>query len=242
MPRKLILVLLCYSALSAQQTVTKYGITVHYSADFTGYSWKEEPKLTQQEIGTDIPEGVAPRRPVLHLKGRIPNRADDDTIEIIPLRDPSVPDFAKAYPGLSSSAAAIRTLLAKPQLPGMKALVKADPDAVDSTYSLCARLERVEGSLVSGFAFLLQTTQEEGGDLANNRELTYRFLGITKDGTYFVNGSFAVNHPSLPKEPVYVNAQKLRASERQLAGFDEDSFQPSLSRLKAVVRSIAAAH
>lgn len=90
--------------------------------------------------------------------------------------------------------------------------------------------------------FLVQTTQEESGDLANNRELTYQFLGLTRDGAYFVAARFAVNHASILKEPVYANAQKLRNSERQLAGFDENSFQPPLSHLKAVFRSMAASH
>jgi len=241
-PRNFLLTLLCCSALAAQQVTTKYGITVQYAADFTGPTWKQEPKLTQQEIGTDIPEGVAPLRPVLQLKGRLPGRADDNTIEVTPLSDRSVRDFAKAYPGLNSSAVALRALLAKSQLPRMKELEKADPGTVDAAYSLCARVERVESPWLRGFAFLLQTTQEESGDLPNNRELNYQFLGITRDGAYLVAATFAVNHASIPKEPVYVNAQKLRGSERQLASFDEDSFQPPLSRLKAVIRSLAAAH
>jgi hypothetical protein len=137
-------------AVAAQQAATSYGITVQYPTDFAGYSWKQEPKLTQQEIGTDIPEGVAPLRPVLHLKGRLPGRADDDAIEVIPLRDRSVPDFTKAYPGLSSSLTALKALHARPQIPGMKALEKADPVIVDAAYSLCARVERVESSWLGG--------------------------------------------------------------------------------------------
>lgn len=247
LPSRFILALLGCSALAAQQLATNYGITVQYAADFTAHSWKQEPKLTQQEIGTDIPEGVAPLRPVLQLKGRLKGRTDDNTIEVTPLSDRSVRDFAKAYPGLNSSAAALRSLLAKSQLPGMKALEKTDPVTVDAAYSLCARVERVESPWVRGFVFLLQTTQEESGDLANNRELIYEFLGITRDGAYFVEAAFAVNHPSIPTEPVYAAAQKLRESERQLAGFHENTFQPPLSRLKAVIRSMvirstAAAH
>ncbi len=238
--RKFILALLCCSALAAQQIATQYGITVQYAADFVSHSWKQEPKLTQQEIGTDIPEGVAPLRPVLQLKGRLPGRADDNIIEVTPLRDRTVRDFSKAYPGLNSAAMALRGLLGKTQLPGMKALEKADPGTVDAAYALCARVEHVESPWVRGFVFLVQTTQEESGDLPNNRELNYEFLGITRDGAYFVAASFAVNHPSILKEPVYANAQKLRESERQLAGFDEDSFQPPLSRLKTVIRSMAA--
>jgi len=240
-PRRLIFALLCGSALTAQQTTTSYSITVRYPADFASHSWKQEPKLTQQEIGTDIPEGVAPLRPVLHLKGRLPGRADDNTIEVIPLRDRSVADFSTAYPTLSSSMTALRVLLGQPRLPGMKALEKADPVIVDAAYSLCARVERVESSWLSGFMFLVQFTQEESGDLPNNSELTYQFLGITKDGANLVEATFAVSHASLPRDGVYATARKLRESERQLAGLDENSFQPPLSHLKAILRSMAAA-
>ena len=179
---------------------------------------------------------------MLELKGRLPGRADDNTIEVMPLGDRSVHDFGKAYPGLNSSAVALRALLARSQLPGMPALEKADPGTIDAEYALCARVERVESPWVRGFVFLVQTTQEESGDLPKSHELTYQFLGITRDGAYLVAATFAVNHPSILKELVYVNSQKLRDSERQLAGFDENSFEPPLSRLKAVVRSMAAAH
>lgn len=119
-PRKFIVALLCCSALAAQQLASRYGITLQYAADFTGHSWKQEAKLTQQEIGTDIPEGVAPLRPVLQLKGRLPGRIDDNTIEVTPLADRTVRDFAKAYPRLNSAALALRSLLTGSQLPTMK--------------------------------------------------------------------------------------------------------------------------
>jgi hypothetical protein len=241
-PFRLILALLSCSALAWQQVASKYDFTAHYGADFIGVSWTQEPKLTQQEIGTDIPEGVAPARPVLHLKVQLPGRADDNAIEMIPLRDRSVHDFARAYPGLNSSAVALRALLARSRLPPMKALEKADCATVDAAYSLCSRVERVESAWVSGFVFLVQFTQEESGNLPNNRELTYQFLGITKDGAYLIHATFAVSHASLSNDPIYANARKLRDGERQLAGFDENSFQPPLSRLKAVIRSLAYLH
>jgi hypothetical protein len=240
-PRRSILALFCCAYLGAQQSATRFGITAQYGADFTGHEWKQAEKLTQQQIGTDIPEGVAPLRAMLQLKGRVPGRADENAIQATPLRDRSVPDFAKAYPGLSAAAKALRALLATPQLPRMKALEKADPETVDAAYSLCARVERVDSPWLSGFAFLLQTSQEEGGDLPNNGELAYRFLGITKDGSYLVDATFSVNHPSLPKKPVYTTVQKLRAGEKQLDSLGEDTFQPPLSHLKAVIRSLAAA-
>jgi hypothetical protein len=240
-PRLFTFVVLCCSVLPAQQVASSNGITVQYPADFAGHSWTQEPKLTQQEIGTDIPEGVAPLRQVLHLKGRLPGRADDNSIQVIPLRDRSVADFSKAYPGLRSATAALKALLARPQFPGMRALEKADPVIVDAAYSLCARVERVESSWVSGFSYLVQFTQEESGDLPNNNDLTYQFLGITRDGAYFVEATFAVSHPSLPKDGVYTTARKLRESERQLAALDENSFQPPLPRLKMILRSMASA-
>jgi hypothetical protein len=240
--RKLILVLLGCSALAGQQIARQDGITVQYGADFTGHSWTREARLTQQEIGTDIPIGVAPLRPVLHLKGRLRSRAGDNAVEVIPLGDRSVSDFARAYPGLNSSAVALRALLAGSRLPDMKALEKADYATVDAEYSLCTSVERVESAWVNGFVFLVQFTQEEGGYLPNNRDLTYQFLGITRDGAYLVHATFAVHHASLPDKPIYANARKLRDSERQLASFDQNSFQPPLSRLQAVIRSLAYVH
>ncbi len=245
MPRQpifaVVFALLCCSSVLAQQTAASHGITLQYPPDFTSHSWTEEPKLTQQEVGTDIPEGVAPLRPVLHLRGRLAGRADDNTIEVIPLRDRSVADFSKAYPGVSSSMRTLKNLLARPQLPGMQALEKADPLMVDAAYSLCARVERIESPWVSGFTFLVQFTQEESGNLPNNSDLTYQFLGISKDGAYFVEATFAVGHTSLPKDGVYTTHRKLRESERQLAALDENSFQPPLSHLKTMVRSMVSA-
>ena len=45
-------------------------------------------------------------------------------------------------------------------------------------------------SKARGCAVLAQTTQEERGDLPNNRELTYHFLGITRDGTGRLSSRF----------------------------------------------------
>src|SRR5215471_2395216 len=78
-----------------------------------------------------------------------------------------------------------RDLLAQPEA----ALCAALDSGVDSrlysrhaAYPLCAPVERVESSWLSGFTFLVQFTQEENGDLPNNGELNYKFLGVTKDG------------------------------------------------------------
>jgi hypothetical protein len=60
-------------------------------------------------------------------------------------------------------------------------------------------------------------------------------------GAFLVEAKFAVGHPSLPRDGVYATARKLRESERRLAALDENSFQPPLSLLKAILRSMASA-
>jgi hypothetical protein len=225
--------------LPAERLAQGSGITVTYdAADFSSHSWKQEPRLTAQDIGTDIPEGVAPAHAVLRLGG---GRRDpeDNRITVIPLSDPSVPNFATAYPGLQSSAAALRALLAARRIPTMRQLNAADPELVDSEYSFCTRVERIDTPALSGFAYLAQFTQELHPDAANNRELTYVFLGMTAGGRYLVQANFAVGHPSLPKAPG--ENHSFAESVRQLSRFDETSFQPPLTRLKAMLRSISVA-
>jgi hypothetical protein len=240
----LLAVLLPALALTgADQRVAQFsGISVAYdAADFSAHSWKQEPKLTAQDIGTDIPEGVEPAHAVLLLSATGGSRRDpqDNRITFVPLSDPSVPDFAKAYPGLHSSAAKLRALLATHGIPTMRQLNAADPDLVDSEYSFCTRVERIDTPALSGFAYLAQFTQELHPDAANNRELTYVFLGTTAGGRYLVEANLAVGHPSLPKAPGERPSVSLRESERQLLRPDEGSFQPPLNRLRALVRSIS---
>ena len=216
----------------AETVARGFGVAVAYDpADFTAYAFSQEPKLAQRDVGTDIPEGVAPGRTVLHLTPAAARGSAGNRIEVTPLTDPSERDFAAAYPGLHSAARALRALLRSRGIPSRKALQTADPALVDSEYSFAARVERVSGPAVSGFAFLAQFTQEADPAPPNNRELTYAFLGITADGRYLVEANLTVNHPSLA-------AQNLRDGMRQLARLDEGSFRPPLPRLKAMLRSL----
>jgi hypothetical protein len=239
---KLLLALaLCFGLPAAERIANNKGISVTYdAADFSAHSWKQEPRLTAQDIGTDIPEGVGPAHAVLLLTAASGERRDpqDNRITLIPLSDGSVPDFAKAYPGLRSSAAALRALIAANRIPTVRQLNAADPELVDSEYSFCSRIERIATPAVSGFAYLAQFTQELHPDVPNNRQLTYVFLGITAGGRYLVEANLAVRQPSLPAAPAEHPGVSFAASVRRLAGLDEGSFQPSLSRLKAVVQSL----
>jgi hypothetical protein len=230
--RLLLAVLLPALALTAadERVAESSGIKVTYdAADFSAHSWKQEPRLTTQEIGTDIPEGVGPAHAVLLLTAVNGTRRDpqDSRIAFIPLSDTSVPNFAKAYPGLQSSAAALRALIAARGIPNKRQLNAADPELVDSEYSFCTRIERIETPAVNGFAYLAQFTQEIHPDPPDNRQLTYVFLGVTAGGRYLVESNLAVSRPALPKAP------------GQLAGLDGATFQPSLTRLNALIRSIS---
>ena len=232
--RLLLAVLLPLLSLTAadQRVATRSGISVTYdAADFSAHSWKQEPRLTAQEIGTDIPEGVGPAHAVLLLTARNGSRRDpqDSRIAFIPLSDPSVSDFAKAYPGLQSSAKALRALIAARRIPSKRQLNAADPELVDSEYSFCSRIERIDTPALNGFAYLAQFTQELHPDPPDNRQLTYVFLGITAGGRYLVEANIAVSHTSLPKSP------------NQLPNLDAASFQPPLPRLKSLVQSISVA-
>ncbi len=230
----LLAVLLSVVALTAAdpRVAESPGIKVTYdAADFSAHSWKQEPRLTAQEIGTDIPEGVGPAHAVLLLTARTGTRRDiqDSRITFLPLSDPSVPNFAKAYPGLQSSAAALRSLLAARAIPTKRQLNAADPELVDSEYSFTTRIERIDTPTVNGFAHLAQFTQELHPDPPDNRQLTYVFLGITSNGRYLIEANLAVSHPALPKSPT------------QLPTLDANSFQPPLPRLKALIQSISIA-
>jgi hypothetical protein len=239
---RLLLAVLPVLALTAADP--PLGITVTYdAADFSAHSSKQEPKLTAQDIGTDIPEGVGPAHSVLLLNALKGDRRDpqDNRISVIPLSDPSVPSFAKAYPGLHSSAAALRALLAARGIPAKARLNAADPELVDSEYSFCTRIERIDTPTLSGFAYLAQFTQELHPDPPNNRELTYVFLGMTAGGRYLIEANISVSHPSLPKTPGGPSTVGFSDSVRRLSRLDENSFQPPLPHLKALLQSISVA-
>lgn len=74
--------------------------------------------------------------------------------------------------------------------------------------------------------------------------LTCNFQGLTNDGKYYVAARLAITHPSLPKGIDFIadrSAERnvnLKKEEKLLNSFTEDSFQPSLKSLKALIASI----
>jgi hypothetical protein len=218
------------------------GIGLAYRpADFPTHSWKLAPRLTRQENGSDIPIGIAPAHLAIALAGHAPREGDNE-IEIVPLRDPSVPNYAKAYPDLHRGAQAVARAIADPahvDIDKIEALV-------DAEFSLLTRVEYLAGPAVEGFAYLAQYTQEDLPTPANNYNLTWVFVGLTRDRRYWVHASFAVGHPSLPRDYAATNSipldpakNYLRQAERALAAFPATSFQPSLEHFAEIVLSIS---
>jgi hypothetical protein len=79
----------------------------------------------------------------------------------------------------------------------------------------------------------------------NNEELTLVFQGLTKDGRYYVAARLAITHPSLPRGIDFTDEierdrlwRYLGKTEKELEGFSEESFQPSLKSLKALLTSV----
>jgi len=205
--------------------IKQAGVSLRFpSASFAGYSVKQEPKLTAQEIGTDIPIGVAPAHITIMFSDRRPLPALDkgpryflparSYVALIPLEDKSVADFSKNYPQLSAAAAQLIDMLKdRPEAFGIKAPVP-DLSSVDETQAIRCKVRYIDLPLISGLAYVTQYTQEDQGNPVNNEELTYVFQGMTKmdplkpvpektrspnPGRYYVDARFAITHASLPK-------------------------------------------
>ena len=234
--------LVCRSADDG--SVRAPDVSLRYdSADFTGHEVKREPKLTKKE-NDGVPVDVAPLRTTIVLHSRL-SRANQATIETVPLHDTGVPNFAKAYPEVAQYAAKLKSALQNPRRLDSKLIEASDRHCIDGEHSLHTRFEFVDGPAISGFVFLAQYTQEQHPDPANNEQLVYVFLGLAKDGSHYVEAEFPVSHPSLPRNVDAVAAitrdnagEYLRKAEKQLAAWDEGTFQPSLTHLKTLVRSI----
>jgi hypothetical protein len=111
--------------------------------------------------------------------------------------------------------------------------------------SILSRFQYLDFRSGSGILFLTQYSQEIEPNPVNNEELTLSFQGITKDGRHYVAARLAITHPSLPRGIDFTaqierdrQYRYLKKSERLLEEFGEDSFQPSLQRLKALLSSV----
>lgn len=215
---------------------------------------EEVPKRVVQP--EDFPED-APAHSCFHLEDKRPLPALDQgpryflpsfsVVCIIPLVDKSVRNFAKSYPSLSEAAARLRKLLARRPARFRFHKDLSDMPFNNATGVIESRVQYLSFKNGRGVLFLTQYSQEVEANPINNEELTCNFQGLTNDGKYYVAARLAITHPSLPKGIDFtshiVRDDKqlyLKRQEKELNGFAEGSFQPSLRVLKSLLASISA--
>jgi hypothetical protein len=164
---------------------------------------------------------------------------------IIPLSDSSVTDYAKSYPYVYEAANKLRKLLAKRPAKFKFYYDLHDLPNNNASGTLQSKVQYLDFKTVKGVLFLTQYSQDVPATPLNNEELTCNFQGLTNDSKYYVAARLAITNPSLPKgiddtkQPAQ-NMQKnyLKKQEQLLNSFPEESFQPSLKSLKAMIASI----
>jgi len=239
-------------APAAPQHSQGQGYQIDWDAQaFRSCVFSTRPRLTAEENGTDIPIDVAPQRVRIDLMAPAPRywvagekrpSGQEHHLELIPLQDPSVADFAKAYPDLTAQAQGLRDLLTK--RPTTFNLGSSIPewDCIDVSQTIHAKVTYLDTPWCSGIFFITQHTQETGVPI-NNEGLVATFQGLSKDGKVYIETSFPICHPAFTKpyrdlipEPQVEAAH--RKAEQQINGAKNSSFSPSLQQLTALITSL----
>lgn len=230
-----------------------FGVSATYPAsDFKACKATLEKRLTAQENGADLPVLLGPRRVRLSFTHRWPKALASDPprlptggscIMVFPLEDPGVPDFAKAYPKLAASAAALKRTLA--ERPGRVAPFAVLPDLYDvmGGQTLHARIQYLDTPQFTGIAFINQYAQDFAP--VQNADLSYNVQALSRDGKHYLAALFSVTHPSLPfrgkdpqpETPEALNEYLARMEDR-LNNYPAGSFFPSLDHLTAILKSL----
>jgi hypothetical protein len=206
------------------------------------------------DIGTDIPIDNAPARVKFTLRAKAPSYFKgsevepwgEGSIQVIPLGDASVKNFAQAYPDLQKGAEGLRAILKGGVVRVGADNVLPDWNCVDKEQTIHAKARILDMPWCSGIQFLTQYTQEPGTAI-DNAGLAYKFQGLSKDGAYYVAAEIPVAHPSLPNHdpgaarplPPKEKADAYYAeTERKLNGLEGKSFSPPLNVLREMIQSL----
>ncbi len=238
------------------EEVRNAGLSFVYSThDFAEVKIKKEQKQTAPDTGDAVDEGFAPEHFCFHLKDKRPLPALEQGpryfipahsfICAIPLEDSSVEDFGRAYPSLHHAALNLRKMLRERSTQLKRRRDVPDIPAINAGPSILSRFQYLHFRSGSAILFLTQYSNEMEPNPVNNEELTLDFQGLTKDGRYYVAARLAITHPSLPRGIDFTDhierdrqGSYLRRVEKELEGLSEESFQPSLKSLKALLSSI----
>jgi len=238
------------------EEVNGAGVSFTYSTnDYGEVEIKKEEKLTPPDMATYVDEGFAPEHFCFRLKDKRPLPAFEQGpryffparsfICAIPLKDSSVKDFGGTYPSLNWAAEVLQKILRESPDEFEHRRDVPDIPANNAGPSILSRFQYLDFRSGSGILFLTQYSQEYEPNPVNNEELTLVFQGLTKDGRYYVAARLAITHPSLPRGIDFTDEierdmqwRYLTNAEKELEEFSEESFQPSLKSLKAMLSSI----
>ena len=233
------------------------GFSFSYSTeDFSEATIETVRAVTAQEIGDGIDEGISPEHVCVNLQDKRPLPALDEGpryfspaysfVCVIPLQDSSVEDFDEVYPSMTYYATALQELLR--ERPDHVERRRGIPDFPpnNASPSIVSKYQYLEFRSGSGLMFLTQYSNEMQPNPVNNEELTLDFQGLTDDGQYYVAARLAITNPALPAGIDFTDDidrdmpsfSYLRNEEKALEEYSEDSFQPSLKSLKALLSSM----
>jgi len=240
------------SASEPVQTAKGLGFSFEYSAaTFRSFKVIRDARLTEQENGTDYPAGIGPARVEFTLHQVVPAFAREKgqdsyteaTVVIVPLRDPSVPDFTKAYPDLAQTAEELRKIL-KAGVPHVAVSAQLPHwDQGDAEQTTHSKVQFVDSSWCYGIQYLTQEVQEN--TLITNERLVYLFQGLSKDGAYYLSVSIPVANPILSQQSLDVDNYTKEQMDAYFLGMEkrlnqakDESFSPSLVELRALIQSL----
>ncbi len=227
---------------------------VYDKKDFGKIEIKSEPKAVAEDGVQGFPV-EAPAHSCFYLEDKRPLPAFEkgaryfhptySFICVIPLTDASVKDFGKSYPHLNEAAVKLRALLKKRPSKFHYYNDMNDLPFNNAGQSIQSKVQYIDFKTGTGVLFLTQYTQEQFPNPINNEELTYNFQGVTNDGKFYIAARLAATHPSLPKGIDFTERierdekyRYLKEGEKKLDVLAEDSFQPSLKNLKALISSL----
>jgi hypothetical protein len=230
------------------------GVSFIYNArDFAGI--KIEKVQKQIACPDCVDDGFLPEHVCFNLKDKRPLSALDEGpryffpaysfICVIPLKDPSVKHFDYDYPTLSGEAPELQKILRERPNKWKDRTTIPDLPPFDGNNTFVSKFQYLNFRSGSGILFLTQYSNEMEPNPVNNEELTLDFQGLTKDGRYYIAARLAITHPSLPRGIDFTDHIKrdlhwnyLKKEKKELDGFPEESFLPSLKNLKALLSSI----
>ncbi|MBS1786052.1 MAG: hypothetical protein JST24_11540 [Acidobacteria bacterium] len=232
------------------RTASGGGFAFQYrETNFTGFQVSLDKRWTDADNGDDLPDATAPARVRFILQQHLSKYVlqndpfTDAEVVIIPLRDPSVSDFSKAYSDLTASAAEVRKLIEA-------GVPKVAPEGSlpewnlgDAAQAIHAKARTVKGDWCSGIEYLTQHAQDSGA--IQNENLMYVFQGLSHDGHDFISVKALIANPLLlkddPEMGSYTDAQwsdYFLRIEQKLDQAPDGSFAPSLKDLRGMVLSI----